>query len=290
MKQLRLGLPKGSLQQATFDMLKRAGYSVTVGSRSYYPDIDDPELEAMLIRAQEVPRYVDHGVLDAGITGRDWVIESRVRVREVEELVYAKQGLRRVRWVLAVPAGSRVKSVKDLAGKCIATELVNATKAYLKRSGVKAEVEFSWGATEAKAPALADAIVELTETGGSLVANNLRIVETVMESSTVLIANERAWKNSWKRRKMQNLALLLRGALAGRSKVGLKMNVPRKKLSAVLEVLPAMKMPTVSPLAGEDWCAVETVLDEATVRDMIPRLKQAGACAIVEYPLNKVIS
>ncbi len=290
MKQLKLGLPKGSLQQATFDMMQRAGFSVSVGSRSYYPDIDDPELEAMLIRAQEVPRYVDHGVLDAGITGRDWVVESRARVREVEELVYAKQGLRPVRWVLAVPAGSRVKSVKDLAGKRIATELVNATKAYLKRAGVKAEVEFSWGATEAKAPALADAIVELTETGGSLAANNLRIVEVVMESSTVLIANERAWKNSWKRTKIENLALLLRGALAACSKVGLKMNVPRKKLSSVLEVLPAMKMPTVSSLAGEDWCAVETIMDEVTVRDIIPRLKRAGARAIVEYPLNKVIS
>ncbi len=290
MKKLKIGLPKGSLQQATFEMMRRAGFNVSAGARSYFPSIDDDELEAMLIRAQEVSRYVDHGVLDVGITGRDWVLESGARVREVEELVYAKSGLKPVRWVLAVPAGSRIRKVKDLQGKRIATELVNVTKSYLKRAGVRAEVEFSWGATEAKAPALADAIVELTETGSSLAANNLRIVDTVLESSTVLVANPAAWKDKWKRTKIENLALLLRGALAARTRVGLKMNVSKKKLAGVLSVLPAMKTPTVSPLARGDWCAVETIIDEETVRDIIPRLKRAGAEGIVEYALNKVIS
>ena len=288
-RKLKIGLPKGSLQSATLEMFKRAGYNILVSERSYLPVIDDEELEAILIRAQEMPRYVEHGVLDVGLTGKDWIRERRAKVVEVADLVYAKQGLRAVKWVLAVPNKSTIKSVKDLEGKRIATELVNVTKSYLKKYRVKAEVEFSWGATEAKPPQLADAIVELTETGESLRANNLRIVDTVLESTTKLIANGRAYQDKWKRRKIDNLTLLLKGALLAEEKVGLKMNVAEKNLKRVISVLPAMRNPTISKLSEAGWWAVETVIDEKTARDIIPKLKAAGGEGIIEYGLNKVI-
>jgi len=286
---LKLGLPKGSLQESTFHLFAKAGYKVSATSRSYFPNIDDAEIKAMLIRAQEMSRYVEDGVLDAGITGRDWVKENGSKVEEAVELIYAKQGLKPVRWVLAVPADSKIKSVKDLQGKRVATELVNVSKAYLKKNGVEANVEFSWGATEAKPPELADAIIEVTETGSSLRANNLTILETVMESSTVVIVNKESWKNPWKRKKIENICLLLKGALAAEEKVGLKMNVARKNLEKVLKVLPALNSPTVSNLHDKDWVAMDTVVDEKTVREIVPKLKDAGAEGIVEYPLNKVI-
>ncbi len=286
---LKLGLPKGSLQESTFTMMARAGYNVSVGARSYFPSIDDDQIEALLIRAQEMSRYVEEGVLDAGITGRDWVLENRSDVVEVADLIYAKQGLRPVRWVLAVPNDSAIRCVKDLEGKHIATEAVNLTSDYLKKHGVKARVEFSWGATEIKAPKLVDAIVELTETGSSLRANNLRIVDVVVESTTKLIANKSSWKDSWKREKLETLAMLLKGAIAAQEKVGLKMNVPEKKLRQILKILPALKNPTLSKLTNKGWCAVETIIDEHTVRQIIPKLRQAGAEGIIEYPLNKVI-
>ncbi len=289
LRKLKIGLPKGSLQSATLEMFKRAGYNILVSERSYLPVIDDEELEAILIRAQEMPRYVEHGVLDVGLTGEDWIRERRAKVVEVADLVYAKQGLRAVKWVLAVPNKSTIKSVKDLEGKRIATELVNVTKSYLKKYRVKAEVEFSWGATEAKPPQLADAIVELTETGESLRANNLRIVDTVLESTTRLIANGRAYQDNWKRRKIDNLTLLLKGALLAEEKVGLKMNVAEKNLKRVISVLPAMRNPTISKLSEAGWWAVETVIDEKTARDIIPKLKEAGVEGIIEYGLNKVI-
>ncbi|MCD5390591.1 ATP phosphoribosyltransferase [candidate division NPL-UPA2 bacterium] len=289
LRKLKIGLPKGSLQSATLEMFKRAGYNILVGERSYLPIIDDEELEAILIRAQEMPRYVEHGVLDVGLTGEDWIRERRAKVVEVADLIYAKQGLRAVKWVLAVPNKSAIKSVKDLEGKRIATELVNVTKSYLKKYRVKAEVEFSWGATEAKPPQLADAIVELTETGESLRANNLRIVDTVLESTTKLIANGRAYQDNWKRRKIDNLTLLLKGALLAEEKVGLKMNVAEKNLKRVISVLPAMRNPTISKLSEAGWWAVETVIDEKTARDIIPKLKEAGGEGIIEYGLNKVI-
>ena len=289
LRKLKIGLPKGSLQSATLEMFKRAGYNILVSERSYLPVIDDEELEAILIRAQEMPRYVEHGVLDVGLTGEDWIRERRAKVVEVADLVYAKQGLRAVKWVLAVPNKSTIKSVKDLEGKRIATELVNVTKSYLKKYRVKAEVEFSWGATEAKPPQLADAIVELTETGESLRANNLRIVDTVLESTTKLIANRRAYQDNWKRRKIDNLTLLLKGALLAEEKVGLKMNVAEKNLKRVISVLPAMRNPTISKLSEAGWWAVETVIDEKTARDIIPKLKAAGGEGIIEYGLNKVI-
>ncbi len=289
LRKLKIGLPKGSLQSATLEMFKRAGYNILVSERSYLPVIDDEELEAMLIRAQEMPRYVEHGVLDVGLTGEDWIRERRAKVVEVADLVYAKQGLRAVKWVLAVPNKSTIKSVKDLEGKRIATELVKVTKSYLKKYRVKAEVEFSWGATEAKPPQLADAIVELTETGESLRANNLRIVDTVLESTTRLIANGRAYQDNWKRRKIDNLTLLLKGALLAEEKVGLKMNVAEKNLKRVISTLPAMRNPTISKLSEAGWWAVETVIDEKTARDIIPKLKAAGGEGIIEYGLNKVI-
>jgi ATP phosphoribosyltransferase len=286
---LKLGIPKGSLQQSTFKMFAKAGYRLGVSSRSYYPSIDDPEMETMLIRAQEMAIYVEDGVLDAGITGLDWITEQDARVVEVAELNYAKEGLRPVRWVIAVPNDSDIKRVEDLAGKRLATELVKVTKKYLQARGISAQVEFSWGATEVKPPQLADAIVELTETGRSLRANNLRIIETVMESSTKLIANKLAWQDNWKRQKLENLACLLQGAILAEEKVGLKMNVPRQDLETVLAVLPAMQSPTISNLTDADWVDVDTIIDEKVARDIIPQLKRAGATGIVEYPLNKVI-
>jgi ATP phosphoribosyltransferase len=286
---LKLGIPKGSLETATVDLFRRAGFQITIGSRSYFPAIDDPEIECMLIRAQEMARYVEDRVLDAGLTGRDWVEENAADVRAVADLIYAKQSFGKVRWVLAVPESSAVQSVKDLEGKIIATELVEATKRYLAANGVTAKVEFSWGATEVKPPVLADAIVEVTETGSSLRANKLRIVETVMESNTQLIANHGSWNDSWKRRKLEDIRMLLEGAINALGKVGLMLNVEKKNLDAVLAVLPALKNPTVSQLSDERWLALNTILDETTVRSIIPRLKEAGAQGIVEYPLNKIV-
>ena len=286
---LKLGLPKGSLQEATIKMFKKAGYKVSVGSRSYYPSVDDEEIEAMLIRAQEMAIYVQDGILDAGLTGKDWILEQEADVVEIADLNYAKEGFRPVRWVVAVPQDSPIQKLQDLEGKRIATELVGFTRRYLAQRNIKAHIDFSWGATEVKPPRLADAIVELTETGSSLRANNLRIVESILESRTKLIANKNAWQDPWKREKIENLALLLQGALLAEKKVGLKMNVEKKKLAAVLEILPAMHTPTVSALYDENWVDVDTILDETVVRDIIPALKKAGATGIVEYPLSKVI-
>ncbi|MDP2753452.1 MAG: ATP phosphoribosyltransferase [Nitrospirota bacterium] len=288
-KILRLGLPKGSLQESTLKLFRKAGYHISISSRSYYPSFDDPEVEAMLIRAQEMPRYVDAGILDCGLTGKDWIMEQNADVHEIAELIYAKEGLRPVKWVIAVPNDSRIKTLKDLNGKRIATELVGFTKRYLKSKGIKAEVDFSWGATEVKPPHLADAIVELTETGTSLKANNLRIIETILQSSTRFIANKKAWLDKWKRQKMENLSLLLKGALAAEEKVGLKMNVPKKSLKRVMSLLSAMHSPTISALSDERWYALEVMINEKVVRDIIPKLKMAGASGIVEYQLNKVI-
>jgi ATP phosphoribosyltransferase len=286
---LRIGLPKGSLQESTLKLFKKAGYNISVDSRSYYPVFDDTEIEALLIRAQEMARYVDDGVLDAGLTGKDWILEQGADVHEVAELNYAKGGLRPVKWVIAVPNDSKIKSVKDLKGKRIATELVGFTKQYLKSRGIKAEVDFSWGATEVKPPYLADAIVELTETGSSLRANNLRIIETILVSSTRFIASKKAWKDKWKKQKMENIVLLLKGALAAEEKVGLKMNVPDKSMKRVMTLLSAMHSPTISQLSDRGWYALEVVIDERIVRDIIPKLKSVGATGIIEYPLNKVI-
>lgn len=286
---LKLGIPKGSLEQATVDLFRRAGFNITTSSRSYFPSIDDPEVECMLIRAQEMARYVEDGVLDAGLTGRDWVVENDSDVVTVADLIYAKQSFGKVRWVLAVPESSPVRTVKDLEGKIIATELVGATKRYLAANDVTAKVEFSWGATEVKPPELADAIVEVTETGSSLRANKLRIVETVMESNTQLVANQGAWADEWKRQKLEDIRMLLEGAINALGKVGLMLNVNKENMDAVLGVLPALKNPTISPLSDGQWFAVNTILDESTVRTIIPRLKQAGAQGIVEYPLNKII-
>lgn len=288
-KILKLGLPKGSLQESTIKLFKKAGYNISIDSRSYYPSFDDAEVESMLIRAQEMARYVDDGVLDAGLTGKDWILEQNADVYEVAELNYAKEGLRPVKWVIAVPNNSKIKKIKDLKGKRIATELVGFTKKYLKSKGIQAEVDFSWGATEVKPPYLADAIVELTETGSSLRANNLRIIDTILISSTRFIANKKAWKDKWKRRKMENIVLLLRGALAAEEKVGLKMNVPQKSFKRIMSLLSAMHSPTISQLSDKGWFALEVMLDEKIVRDIIPKLKSAGASGIIEYPLNKVI-
>ena len=286
---LKLGIPKGSLENATVDLFRRAGFNIQTSSRSYFPAIDDPDMECMLIRAQEMARYVEDGILDAGLTGRDWVEEVAADIHAVADLIYAKQSFGKVRWVLAVPESSAFHSVKDLEGKIIATELVESTKRYLARNGVTAKVEFSWGATEVKPPVLADAIVEVTETGSSLRANKLRIVETVLESNTQLIANKKSWTDPWKRKKLEDLKLLLDGAINALGKVGLMLNVHQKDLKAVLDVLPALKRPTVSHLSDGEWLAVNTILDESTVRTIIPRLKQAGAEGIVEYPLNKIV-
>jgi ATP phosphoribosyltransferase len=286
---LKLGIPKGSLENATIDLFRRAGFNITTSSRSYFPAIDDPEIECMMIRAQEMARYVEDGVLDAGLTGRDWIEESEAQVHAVADLIYAKQSFGKVRWVLAVPESSAFQSVKDLEGKIIATELVATTKRYLAANGVTAKVEFSWGATEVKPPVLADAIVEVTETGSSLRANKLRIIETVLESNTQLIANLESWRDPWKRRKMEDVRMLLEGAINALGKVGLMLNVRRDCLPAVLNILPALKKPTISNLSDADWVAVHTILDELTVRNIIPRLKEAGGQGIVEYPLNKIV-
>ncbi len=287
---LRLGLPKGSLQDSTFKIFSKAGFKISVDSRSYFPYIDDAEIEPVLIRAQEMSRYVEQGVLDCGITGEDWILENDSDVVRVQELVYAKTGMNAVRWVLAVPNDSPIKSVKDLQGKRIATELKGFTEQYLKKNGVQADVEFSWGATEAKvATGLVDAIVELTETGSSLKANNLRIVETLCKSTTQFIANKKAFEDKAKKQKMDNIALLLLGAIYAEAKVGLKMNVNKDNLQRVISILPAMKKPTVSSLTEEGWLDVDTIIDEKVVRDLIPKLKAAGAEGIIEYPLNKVI-
>jgi ATP phosphoribosyltransferase len=286
---LRLGIPKGSLQDATVQLFAKAGWRISISSRSYFPGIDDPEINCMLVRAQEMARYIETGALDAGITGRDWVQETGADVSEVCELLYSKQSLAPVRWVLAVPEDGPIASVKDLEGKVIATEVVHITENYLAKHGVKARVEFSWGATEVKVPQLADAIVEVTETGSSLRANRLRIVDTVLESATVFIMNRAAGADSWKREKAENLILMLQGAIAAASKVGLLLNVHRDNLSAVLGVLPALKNPTISPLSDPDWVAVNTIIEEAVVRQILPKLKAAKAQGIVEYPLNKIV-
>lgn len=288
-KTLKVGIPKGSLQESTRKLFRKAGYNIDISGRSYYPSSDDPELAFMLLRAQEMAGYVEKGVLDCGLTGKDWVLEQNASVHEAAELIYAKEGLRPVRWVIAVPNDSKIKKIKDLKGKRIATELVSYTKRYLRAKGIKAEVDFSWGATEVKPPHLADAIVELTETGSSLRANNLREIETVLESSTRFIANRTAWKDHWKRTKIENLVLLLKGALAAETMVGLKMNVPQKSIKRVMSILPSMHSPTISQLADEDWYDLDVIMEESVVRDIIPKLKKAGATGLVEYPLNKVI-
>lgn len=286
---LKLGIPKGSLQDATIDLLARAGWKVTISSRSYVPGIDDPEIDCLLVRAQEMARYVETGALDAGITGHDWVQENSADVLELAELVYAKQRLARVKWVLAVPEDSAIRTPRDLEGKVIATEVVGITQQYLAKHGVKARVEFSWGATEVKVPQLADAIVEVTETGSSLRANRLRIMDTVLESATVFIMNRKSASNAAKREKAENLILMLQGAIAAATRVGLMLNVHREDLATVLSVLPALKNPTISALSDSDWVAVNTIIEEAVVRQILPRLKAAKAQGIVEYPLNKIV-
>jgi len=286
---LKLGIPAGSLQEATADLFRKAGYKITFASRSYYPSIDDPEIQCTLIRAQEMPRYVQDGSLDCGLTGYDWILENDAKVKEVAELVFSKVSKKPVRWVLAVPNDSPIKDVKDLQGKRIATEVVNLTRRWLMSHGVTAHVEFSWGATEVKPPRLADAIVEVTETGSSLRANNLRIVCDLLQSTTRFIANDQAYTDPWKRQKMDDLVLMLRGAMAAEGKVGLMLNVRTDDLPAVLKILPALKGPTVAPLSDPTYVAVNTIIDENTVRHIVPQLKQAGASGIVEYPLSKII-
>ena len=289
MDKLQLGIPKGSLQDSTVEMFGKAGYRITVSSRSYYPSIDDPEIECMLIRAQEMARYVDEGILDAGLTGHDWVVESGAEVVEVAELIYGKVGRRPLRWVLAVPEDSPIRGPQDLQGKRIATEAVGMTERYLAEHNVEASIEFSWGATEVKPPRLADAIVEITETGSSLRANNLKIIDTLCTSTTRLITNEAAWKNEFKSRKIKRLSMLLQAVLNAESRVGLMLNVRKSDINKVLDMLPALRRPTVSPLVDEDWVALTTIVDEYVVRDQIPNLKEAGAEGIVEYPLNKIV-
>jgi ATP phosphoribosyltransferase len=286
---LKLGIPAGSLQEATAELFRRAGYKITFSSRSYFPQIDDPDIECMLIRAQEMARYVEDGALDAGLTGRDWIMENNSDVHEVAELVFSKVSRRPVRWVLCVPEDSPVKTVQDLAGKRIATEAVGLTQRYLAQHGVKAKVEFSWGATEVKPPRLADAIVEVTETGSSLRANHLRIVDEILTSTPRFIANRTAYADPWKKQKIDDIVLMLNGAMAAEGKVGLMMNVPREQLKQVLSILPALQQPTISSLADEQWVDVNTILDESIVRNIIPRLKAAGARGIVEYALTKII-
>ncbi len=286
---LRLGIPAGSLQEATAQLFRQAGYQITFRSRSYYPEIDDPEIECILIRAQEMARYVQDGVMDAGLTGHDWIVENRAKVVEVAELVFSKVSRRPASWVLAVPNDSSIQTARDLEGKHIATEAVNLTTDYLKDHGVAAHVEFSWGATEVKPPKLADAIVEITETGSSLRANNLRIVDTILESTPRFIANEATWADPWKRKKIEDIVLMLQGAMAAEGKVGLMMNVPEDQLEKVIKILPALQQPTISSLSADGWAAVNTVIEETVVRDIIPQLKQAGARGIVEYQLSKII-
>ncbi len=286
---IRLGIPKGSLQEATMHLFSRAGLPIFLNARSYFATTGDPEIECMLIRAQEMARYVEHGVLDAGLTGYDWVVESGLEVVTVSDLIYAKQSRGKVRWVLAVPEVSTYQRAEDLGNLIIATELVNVTRQYFEKKQVPVQVDFSWGATEVKPPMLADAIVEVTETGSSLKANRLRIIDTVLESNTQIIANKTAWKDSEKRRKIENLALMLRGAMDAQDRVGLMLNVRKKDLAAVLAVLPALQKPTISPLSDENWLAVNTIIEESQAWEIIPRLKQANGQGIVEYPLNKVV-
>lgn len=286
---LRLGIPKGSLQDATIALFKRAGWNIYADGRSYFPSVDDPELECMLIRAQEMARYVDHGALDAGLTGIDWVVESGLTLTSITSLTYAKQSRRKVRWVLAVPEGSGITRAEDMEGKIVATELVEVTRRYFAQKGVNVKVEFSWGATEVKPPMLADAIVEVTETGSSLRANRLAIIDTVMESETHLIASQAACNDPWKRGKLESIALMLRAAIDAQSQVGLMLNVRRAELDRVLTVLPALNSPTISEQSNPEWVAVNTILEESSVREVVPRLKAAGATGIVEYPLNKVV-
>jgi ATP phosphoribosyltransferase len=288
-QQLRIALPKGSLQDATIRMMKRAGWSINVSERSYYPSVDDEELSIVLLRAQEIPRYVEDGVLDCGITGHDNVLECDADLHEITELIYSKATSRPYRWVLAVPQDSSIESAQDLQGKRISTELVNVTKKYLASHGVTAEVEFSWGATEVKVPELVDAIVEGTETGSTLRAHGLKIVDELLSSTTRFVANRNSWGDAWKREKMENMATLMRGAMQADSKVGLKMNAPRAALDEIISLLPAMRTPTVSQLSDENWIALEIIAEEKQVRDLIPNLQRAGATAIIEYPLNKVI-
>ncbi len=289
MSLLKLGIPKGSLQEATLELFARAGWKIAISARSYVPTIDDTEIECLMVRAQEMARYVETGALDAGITGHDWVMETGAAVEELAELVYAKQRLARVRWVLAVPEDSPIREPRHLTGKVIATEVVRITESYLARYGVTSRVEFSWGATEVKVPQLADAIVEVTETGSSLRANRLRIVDTVLESATVFIMNKQAAATAWKREKAENLIIMLQGAIAAASKVGLLLNVRRDDLPGVLDVLPALKKPTISTLSDPEWVAVNTIIEEAVVRQILPKLKAANAQGIVEYPLNKIV-
>lgn len=288
-KKLVLGLPKGSLQEATFGIFEKAGFKIRLGSRSYFPHIDDPELEGVMLRAQEIARYVEDGVLDAGITGKDWITENGADVHEVAELLYAKQGLRPVKWVLAVPERSNIRSVRDLRGKRIATEAVQLVRRYLRRNKVKAHVEFSWGATEIKTPRLVDAIVDITETGSTLRANGLRIVDVILESTTRLIANRKSWKDRWKRKKIEEIALLLKSVLVAETKAGLMMNVKQKDLRRLISILPALQKPSVSELTDKAWCDVMAIVDRDQVRVLIPRLREAGARGIVEFPLNKII-
>ena len=295
MTQLKLGIPKGSLQDATIKLFARAGFNIYASDRSYFPAIDDPEIECMLIRSQEMARYVSDGVLDAGLTGQDWIAEHAAGcdgdagVEPLADLIYAKQSFGRVRWVLAVPEDSRFSTVEDLEGATVATELVRATRAFFERQKVRVTVEFSWGATEVKPPLLADAIVEVTETGSSLRANRLRVIETVLESNTQFIANREALSDDWKRTKLRNIAMLLRAAIEAQGRVGIMLNVRRDDLQGVLSLLPALQRPTISPLADEAWVALNTIIEERTVRDLIPRLKCANAHGIVEYPLNKIV-
>lgn len=286
---LKIGLPKGSLQEQTFRLFKKAGYQISVNSRSYFPNIDDSELSVMLIKAKEMARYVEQGIMDCGIVGRDWVLEQNAKVTEIAELNYAKASLKPVRWVLAAPQNSKIKKLSDLNGKRIATELVNYTKKFLKKHNIKAQVEFSWGATEAKPPLLADAIVDLTETGASLRANNLQIIDTVLESKTVLIANKSSWKKSWKKQKIENLLILLQGAINAERQVGLKLNAPENSLKKIMSLLPALHTPTIATLSDKKWYSLEVIINEHLVRELIPKLKRAGATGIVEYPLNKVV-
>ncbi len=286
---LKLGIPKGSLEGITVKLFKKAGFNIAISPRNYFPSIDDREIVAVLFRAQEMSRYVESGIIDCGITGRDWVLENNSKVVKVAELVYAKQSMRPVRWVLAVPNTSSIKKIKDLKNKKVATELVNVTKSFFKKKGIKADVEFSWGATEAKTRMGIDAIVEVTETGASLRANGLRIIDTICESTTQFIANKKIWQNPQKRKKIEKIVLLLKGAILAEQKVGLKMNVAKKNLDKVLKILPAMKKPTISALSEKGWFDIDTIIDEEVVREIIPRLKKAGAQGIIEYPLNKVI-
>jgi len=288
-RKIRLGLPKGSLEESTFKLFEKAGFKIQKTSRSYFPTINDEEIEPLMMRAQEIARYVEQGVLDCGLTGWDWVVENNAKVVDVADLIYSKASMRPVRWVLAAPEDGKIKSVKDLEGKRIATEVVNITRKYLKDNGVKADVEFSWGATEAKPPLLADAIVEVTETGSSLRANKLKILDTIMESNTKFIANKQSWENKEKKEKMLEIVMLLKGALLAEEKVGLKMNARCRDVEAILSVLPALNKPTVSSLSDPDWVALETIIDEKKVRDLIPVLKKKGAEGIIEYPLNKII-